>query len=200
MTPSPMQAINGRVTSASQKSVVVDVWSQNVGWTTEQNEEITLRLDSVDVPFILRTSKARRIFIAEGDQLDVACIAAADHLAVYGMRNVSDGSAYLVRTASVANARMTLFCLTVAIAVFGLITGLPEIWDPDTMQSSMFFLECSGMALFLGTTAVVSSSVFGYVPFRSIRLLVQPGGRREMRAAKDLLQRKSEKRLEYLML
>lgn len=112
-----MQFTSGTVISASQKSIVINVWSPNVGPTTDRNEEITLRLDSIERPLILKTSNTHELFIAKDDRLDVACVEYPDRLAVVGIRNVTDGSEYLVRTANVIGVRRDIYT-----AIFGAIT------------------------------------------------------------------------------
>lgn len=200
MTSPAMAVMSGRVSAASQKSVIVDVYSQNLGPTTEQNEEITLQLDSSDLPIVIKTSQARQIFIAEGDHLDVAGVAHADKLAVYGFRNVTDGSVYLVRTAGVASGRMDRFIMILGIIVLGLLFGGVGVGTQDLKKCLEIYAFVVALLIVLFAMSTLSRSMFGFVPYRAIRLLTLPGGRREMRAAREALTIGSEEGREVRIL
>lgn len=187
MTDHVMQIISGRVTGVSQKSNVIDVYSQNVGWTTEQNEEIALRLDSEALPLILKTDSTRDIFVAKDDRVEIACIKQADRLAIFGIRNATDDSVYLVRTSKVSGARIDLMVLVAVVLVSAICCGIVGVVARSLDHMLDIYLDFVGVGVGLYVLSTVLRSVFGFVIWPGIRKLAQPGGRREMIAAKKAL-------------
>lgn len=187
MSDRTMQTVSDCVTSVSQKTLSTKVWSYNLGWVTESVEEITLQLDAFEAPLVLRTSGTRHLFIAAGDRLNVAYSEGGDRLAVYGIRNTTDGSVYLVRPAKVAAARTdmfaTLFLLVALVFVFGIISAVAR--STDGIVDPILWFGAGTIGLFvLGT---ILRAAFGLIPWPEIRRLAQPGGKREMNAAKHAL-------------
>jgi hypothetical protein len=187
MMNSPMKANAGQVVEASQKPIIIRVFSKNGGWTTEQTEEITLRLDSLDLPLVFRTKETGSIFIAEGDRVEVASMERPDHLALYGLRNVTDGSTYLVRPAKIASARIELSVVVAGLLLTGLVIGAMTMMKLGTDGLLKVYGQFAGVAFGLLLLSAFLRSVFGWIAFPEIRKLVQPGGRREVNAAKRAL-------------
>lgn len=187
MTDRSLRIASGCVTSVGQKTVSTAVWSNNLGWTTRSIEEITLQLDAFDTPLVLRTSGTQRLFIVAGDRLNVAYAEGGDRPAVYGIRNTTDGSVYLVRPAKVAAARtdlfVTLFILATLVFVFGIMTAVAR--STAGMFDAMAWCVASTIGLFVLST--ILRTVFGLIAWPEIRRLTQPGGKREMNAAKHAL-------------
>lgn len=187
MSDRTMQTVSDCVTSLSQKTLSTKVWSNNLGWTTQSVEEITLQLDAFEAPLVLRTSGTRRLFITAGDRLNVAYCEGGGRRAVYGIRNTTDGSVYLVRPAKVAAARTdmfaTLFLLVALVFVFGIISAVAR--STDGIVDPILWFGAGTIGLFvLGT---ILRAAFGLIPWPEIRRLAQPGGKREMNAAKHAL-------------
>ena len=187
MTNHPMQIVSGRVAAASQKSVVIEVYSQNLGWTTDQNEEVTLRLDSVDIPFMLKTRKTRSIFIAKDDQLDIVYVEHPDRLAIYGIRNVTDGSVYLVRTAKAASARADIVVTIACLVIVGICCGIVGLVAGSTDGLLDLSIVFGGTVIGLFVLSAILRSLFGLIAWPDIRRLAQPGGKHEMNAARKAL-------------
>lgn len=187
MNDHAIQTASGCVTSVSQKTISTKVWSNNLGWTTQGIEEITLRLDACEVPLVLRTSGTRRLFIAACDQLTVAYARSGDCAALYGIHNVTDGSVYLVRPAKIAAARtdmfVTLFVLVALILVFGIISAVAR--SMDGIVNAIVWFGAGTIGLFVLST--ILRTVFGVIVWPEVRRLTQPGGKREMHAAKHAL-------------
>lgn len=187
MTDRSMRIASGRVTSVGQKTISTKVWSNNLGWTTQGIEEIALRLDTCDAPLTLRTDATRNLFIVAGDRLNVACMEDRDHLSIYGIRNVTDGSVYLVRPARVLGARIdriVTICVLIAVAfVIGIMSALARSTDGMLDMFAWF----GGAALGCFVSSTILRSVFGVIVWPDIRRLNQPGGKREMTAASNAL-------------
>ncbi|CAI8693705.1 hypothetical protein C5615_34245 [Burkholderia cepacia] len=187
MTDGSMRIASGCVTSVSQKTISTQVWSNNLGWTTRSIEEIALQLDAFEAPLTLRTSATRSLFIVAGDRLDVAYTEGQDRLAIYGIRNVTDGSVYLVRPAKIAGARIdvfvTLFLLVALVFILGIMSAVSH-GKGGMLDAAMWF---AGGAIGLFLLSTMLRTVFGVIVWPEIRRLAQPGGKREMHAALDAL-------------
>ncbi|MDF3083112.1 hypothetical protein [Burkholderia sola] len=187
MTDRSLQIASGCVTSVGQKTVSTEVWSNNLGWTTQGIEEITLQLDAFDTPLVLRTNGTQRLFIVAGDRLNVAYAEGGDRLAVYGIRNTTDGSVYLVRPAKIAAARtdrfVMLFSLIALAFVFGIMSAVAR--STDGMVDAIAWFGAVVIGLFVLST--ILRTAFGLIVWPEIRRLTQPGGKREMNAAKHAL-------------
>ncbi|WP_175786872.1 hypothetical protein [Burkholderia anthina] len=187
MTDRIMQTASGCVTSVSQKTISTKVWSNNLGWTTQGIEEIALRLNTLDAPLTLRTNATRNLFIVAGDRLKVAYTERGDHLAVYGIRNVTDGSVYLVRPARTLSARIdvivTIGVLIAAALAIGVMSAVAR--STDGMLDIFAWFGATAIGLFVLST--ILRAVFGLVVWPEIRRLNQPGGKREMDAARHAL-------------
>jgi hypothetical protein len=187
MTDHTMQIATGCVTSVSQKTISTKVWSNNLGMTTQSIEEIVLQLDTVDAPLTLRTDSTRSVFIVAGDQLTVAYAQSQDRRAIYAIRNVTDGSVYLVRTAKVAAARIDVVAtigMLVAMAItVGLVSAMERSTD-SVLEISTWF---GGAAIAFFLLSTILRTVFGAIVWPEIRRLKQPGGKREMNAARSAL-------------
>ncbi|OXI40175.1 hypothetical protein CFB49_18990 [Burkholderia sp. AU17457] len=187
MTDRTMQIASGCVTSVSQTTISTKVWSNNLGWTTQSIEEIALQLDTFDALLTVRTDSTRSLFIVAGDRLTVAYARSGDRARLYGIRNVTDGSVYLVRTAQVAGARtdtfVTIGMLCVILCVTGILSAVQRSTD-GMLDISMAF---GATAIGFFVLSAMLRAVFGVVVWPEIRRLKQPGGRREMNAAKHAL-------------
>ncbi|WP_082742319.1 hypothetical protein [Burkholderia sp. MSMB1078WGS] len=186
MTDRSLRIASGCVTSVGQKTTSTKVWSNNLGWTTQGIEEISLQLDACDAPLVLRTSGARRLFVVAGDRLDVAYVEDRDRLAVYGIRNTTDGSIYLVRPAKVAAARtdmfVTLFIFVAVMLASGIMSAVART---NGIVDAIAWFGAGTIGLFVLST--ILRTVFGLIAWPEIRRLAQPGGKREMNAAKRAL-------------
>ncbi|CAB3663128.1 hypothetical protein [Trinickia soli] len=187
MTIDTVQIISGGVISASQKPIVIDVWSPNLGPTTDQDEQITVRLDSIDRPLILKTGTTRELFIGTGDRLDVAYIELPDRLAILGIRNVKDGSVYLVRTADVVSARREIYTTLSAQIVCAIVAGLMGFVKRSIHVVVEPLLLGVAVCAGLGAVSAIVRTVSGRSVWPDVRKLVQPGGKREMDAARKAL-------------
>ncbi len=187
MRADAMQVTSGRVLSVSQRSAVIRVWSPNLGPTTDRGEEITLRLDSIERPLILKTSKTYELFIAQGDQLDVACIECPDGLAIFGIRNAKDGSVYLVRPANVVGARRDIYVAISCVIACGICSGIVGFVQRSTHHLLDLYLIGMAASVGLCATSTIVRSLFGWNVWPDLRTLVQPGGKREVNAARKAL-------------
>ncbi|EMN5129308.1 hypothetical protein RVV79_002405 [Burkholderia contaminans] len=192
MSDRTMQIASGCVTSVSQNSISTKVWSNNLGMTTQSIEEIALQIDTVDAPLTLRTDSTRSVFIVAGDRLTVAYTQDRDRRAIYAIRNATDGSVYLVRTAKVAAARMDIVVtigMLVAMAItIGLVSATERSTD-SVLEISTWF---GGAAIALFLLSTILRTVFGAILWPEIRRLRQPGGKREMNAARHALSLSNE--------
>jgi hypothetical protein len=179
-----MQIVSGAVISVSQKRVEIDVWSPNIGRTTDQNEQITFRLDAIDLPLILKTGKTHELFVAHGDRLDVACIECSDHLAILGIRNVNDGSIYMVRTANVVSVRREIYMSIFAVIAFGIASGVIGLAQRSMHAAVDLFLIGAAVSVGFGAVSAIVRLLSGWSVWPDLRKLVQPGGKREMDAAR----------------
>lgn len=187
MTNPAMQIVSGRVTAISQQSIETKVWSNNVGWTTESIEEITLHLDSLASPLMFRTNRTTRLFVANGDQLNIACVDGQDRRIVYGIRNMTDGSAYLLRPAKVAGARTDLTVIPICVVAAAVVSGIVSVVTLSTESMFDVFALISACAIGLGVLSAILRILFGVILWPEIRRLAQPGGKREMNSARTAL-------------
>ena len=187
MTSATVQIVSGAVMSVSQELVVIDVWSPNIGPTTDQNEQITFRLDSTELPLILKTGTARELFVATGDRLDVACIEFPDRLAILAIRNVSDGSVYMVRTANVVSARREAYTTIFMVVASGVASGVIGFVQSSADVVVNSFVIGAAVSVGLGAVSAIVRSLSGWSVWPDIRKLMQPGGKREMEAARQAL-------------
>ncbi len=187
MTDRSMRIASGSVMSVSQKTINTKVWSNNLGWTTQSIEEIALRLDAFDAPLTLRTSGTRNLFLVAGDQLNVAYAEGLDSLAIYGIRNVTDGSVYLVRPARVAGARTDVAVTIGALICLTLVTGILSAVQRSTDGMLDIFAWFGAAVIGFFVASTILRSVFGLIVWPEIRRLKQPGGKREMNAARNAL-------------
>ncbi|KWE55890.1 hypothetical protein WT53_24265 [Burkholderia sp. MSMB2157WGS] len=108
-------------------------------------------------------------------------------MAVYGIRNTTDGSIYLVRPAKVAAARtdmfVTLFTLVALVFVCGIMST--TVRSTDGIVDAMAWFGAGTIGLFVLST--ILRTVFDLIAWPEIRRLAQPGGKREMNAAKRAL-------------
>ncbi len=187
MTDRVMQIATGAVTSVSQNTIRTKVWSNNLGWTTQGIEEIVLQLDTFDAPLTVRTDSARSLFIGAGDRLNVAYVRSPDRAAIYGIRNVTDGSVYLVRTAEVAGARTDIFVTIAILVAMAFVTGIMSALQRSTdgMLDMVAWFGSTAIGLFVLST--ILRTMFGVIAWPEIRRLTQPGGKREMNAARHAL-------------
>ncbi len=187
MTARTMQIASGRVTSVSQKTITTQVWSNNLGWTTQGIEEIALQLDTFDAPLTLVTSATRSLFLVAGDRLEVAYAEGPDRPAIYGLHNATDASVYLVRPAKVAAARIdvfaTLFLLVASVFILGIMSAVSR--SLAGMLDTCAWFAGGAIGFFLLST--ILRTVFGVIVWPEIRRLRQPGGKREMNAARQAL-------------
>ncbi|CAB3752673.1 hypothetical protein B7G54_20380 [Burkholderia puraquae] len=192
MSDRTMQIASGCVTSVSQKTISTKVWSNNLGTTTQSIEEIALQLDTVDAPLTLRTDSTRSVFIVAGDRLTVAYTQGRDRRAIYAIRNATDGSVYLVRTAKAAAARtdvvVTIGMLVAMAITVGLVSAMERSTD-SALEISTWF---GGAAIALFLLSTILRTVFGIIIWPEIRRLRQPGGKREMNAARSALSLSNE--------
>ncbi|MGN7979888.1 hypothetical protein [Burkholderia sp. 22313] len=187
MTDRSMRIASGCVTSVGQKTISTKVWSNNLGWTTQSIEEIELRLDAFDAPLTLRTGGTRNLFVVAGDRLHVAYAEGRDSLAIYGIHNVTDGSIYLVRPARVASARTDVIATIGILIAVAFAIGIMSVLQGSTNGMLDIFAWFGGTALGFFVLSAILRSAFGLIGWPEIRRLKQPGGRREMNAAKHAL-------------
>ncbi|KHL17384.1 hypothetical protein WR30_33310 [Burkholderia contaminans FFH2055] len=111
---------------------------------------------------------------------------------MYAIRNATDGSVYLVRTAKVAAARMDIVVtigMLVAMAItIGLVSATERSTD-SVLEISTWF---GGAAIALFLLSTILRTVFGAILWPEIRRLRQPGGKREMNAARHALSLSNE--------
>ncbi|WP_175965829.1 hypothetical protein [Burkholderia sp. BCC0322] len=187
MTDRTMQIASGRVTSVSQQTISTEVWSNNLGWTRQSIEEIALQLDTHDAPLTVRTSGTRNLFIVAGDRLTVAYAPNQDRRAIYGIRNTTDGSVYLVRTAKVASGRTDVFVTIGLLVALAFIGGIMCAVSRSTSGMLDAFAWFASGAIGLFVLSTLLRIVFGVIVWPEIRRLAQPGGKREMNAARHAL-------------
>ncbi|KVT03821.1 hypothetical protein WT24_25750 [Burkholderia sp. MSMB1078WGS] len=107
-------------------------------------------------------------------------------MAVYGIRNTTDGSIYLVRPAKVAAARtdmfVTLFIFVAVMLASGIMSAVART---NGIVDAIAWFGAGTIGLFVLST--ILRTVFGLIAWPEIRRLAQPGGKREMNAAKRAL-------------
>ncbi|RQS37008.1 hypothetical protein DIE03_00055 [Burkholderia sp. Bp8992] len=192
MNDHTMQIVSGCVTSVSQTTIRTEVWSNNLGTTKQSIEEIALQLDTVDVPLTLRTNSTQSVFIVAGDRLTVAYTQGRDRRAIYAIRNATDGSVYLVRPAKVAAARMDVVVtigMLVAMATTACLVSAMERSTDSVLEIATWF---GGATIALLLLSTILRTVFGAILWPEIRRLRQPGGKREMNAARRALSLSTE--------
>jgi len=187
MKGAPVTVVSGSVVSVGQETVSIQAWSPNIGPTTDQDEQVMLRIDSVDRPLILKTGNTDDLFVCTGDALDVACIEAADRFAILGIRNRKDGSVYLVRTANVVSARRELYTTLFTVIAVGVVSGMMCFVQRSTHFVLHAFLYFAAAGVGLGALGAIVRLLFGQSIWPDIRKLRQPGGKREMDAARKVL-------------
>lgn len=187
MMRATLQLVSGSVVSVSQKPIVIDVWSPNLGPTTDEIEQITFRLDSVDLPLILKAGKTRDLFVANGDRLDVACIPFPDRLAILGIRNANDSSLYMVRTANVVSARREIYTTIGAVLIWGIASAVIGFVQRSTHLIVDSFVIGATVSVGFGAVSAIVRLLFGWSVWPDIRKLLQPGGKLEMDAARQAL-------------
>ncbi|KUY82954.1 hypothetical protein WI27_08170 [Burkholderia cepacia] len=104
---------------------------------------------------------------------------------MYGIRNATDASVYLVRPAKVAGARIDVFATLFLLVVFvlGIMSAVSR--SLDGMLDTFAWFAGGAIGFFLLST--ILRTVFGVIVWPEIRRLRQPGGRREMNAARQAL-------------
>ncbi|WP_175917598.1 hypothetical protein [Burkholderia pyrrocinia] len=187
MTNHAMQTASGRVTAIGQQSIETKVWSNNLGATTQSIEEITLQLDSLASPLVFRTNRTTRLFLADGDRLNVAYADGQGRQIVYGIRNMTDGSAYLLRPAKVAGARTDLVVMLICVVAAAVVSGIVSAVTLSTESMFDVFALISASAIGLCVLSAILRVLFGVIMWPEIRRLAQPGGKREMKAATQAL-------------
>ncbi|NHV26096.1 hypothetical protein [Burkholderia sp. D-99] len=187
MTNHAMQTVSGRVTAIDQQSIETKIWSNNLGSTTQSIEEITLHLESLASPLVFRTNRTTRLFIADGDRLNVAYADVQDRQIVYGIRNMTDGSAYLLRPAKVASARTDLTVMLLCVVAAAVVSAIVSVVTLSTESTFDVFALISACAIGLGVLSAILRILFGVILWPEIRRLAQPGGKREMTAATTAL-------------
>ena len=107
--------------------------------------------------------------IEKGDELEVACLEFADRLEIYGIRNHTDGSVYLARTALVASARWELACVPILLGASLLLAGICYAlgMDPGTVVEWSLILGIAAPACILVLGAI--ARVFGWVLMPEVR-------------------------------
>ncbi|NTY38997.1 hypothetical protein [Burkholderia diffusa] len=187
MTNHAMQIASGGVTAIGQQSIETKVWSNNLGATTQSIEEITLQLDSLASPLVFRTNRTTRLFLADGDRLNVAYADGQGRQIVYGIRNMTDGSAYLLRPAKVAGARTDLVVMLICVVAAAVVSGIVSAVTLSTESMFDVFALISASAIGLCVLSAILRVLFGVIVWPEIRRLAQPGGKHEMKAATQAL-------------
>ncbi|MGF6649430.1 hypothetical protein [Paraburkholderia sp. GAS82] len=189
-----LRVVSGSVLSVSQKSIITDGFSTNGAPVKFDSEGIALRLDLVQMPLTVNTTRASDIFIAAGDKLDVACFEEPDRLQIYGIRNNTDGSVYLARTAQVASARWEVASVPLLLGASLIMAAIGHFFglDRDFLLKGVLLFGVLPPAVICTIGAV--ARLFGHAAMPEIRGHAQPGGRHEMIAARQALAITQEER------
>jgi hypothetical protein len=116
------------------------------------SQYVVLVLDGVDTPLTLNSFDPCTLFIAEGDALEVAGIRRGNRVDIYGIRNLTDGSVYLVRPAEMVSRFGSYFVAGVcAFAACG--TSVMVAWNGE--RDPVAYLQVIGIA------AAIASVPFG---------------------------------------
>ncbi|KVF23058.1 hypothetical protein WJ06_08730 [Burkholderia cepacia] len=106
---------------------------------------------------------------------------------MYGIHNATDASVYLIRPAKVAAARIdvfaTLLLLVASVFILGIMSAVSR--SLDGMLDTFAWFAGGAIGFFLLST--ILRTVFGVIVWPEIRRLRQPGGKREMNAARQAL-------------
>jgi hypothetical protein len=86
---------------------------------TLNSDLLTLRPGGQAQPFVLQTLDAARLFVAAGDEVEIAGVPQPGGVLIYGVRNLTDGVVYLVHPYAPRRRR--------AAHVFAAMLGLPGV-------------------------------------------------------------------------
>ncbi len=125
-----MRHCRGRIDGvATERQTTEGLLSTDLPISVTLNSDLlTLRLDGQAQPFVLQTLDAARLFVAAGDEVEIAGVPQSGGVLIYGVRNLTDGVVYLVHPYAPRRRR--------AAHVFAAMLGLPGV----------------AMALYLGGT------------------------------------------------
>lgn len=195
--PGLMQVVSGRVVSVSQRTVStehVNVTPSGGVSTSEQNSEyIEINLDTHHEPFAVNSNGSRNFFIGSDDVLDIAGIWQGSHIDIYGIRNVTDGSVYVVRPERVESRSISY---TVA-AFVGLLGCGAAAWfaiDGERDPGVYFSLIMMTLLAAAGAYCIFSLRRWGVFSNAIIREHTQEGDKKEMKQAQAELRLTREER------
>ncbi|MFJ1300663.1 hypothetical protein ACILG0_11895 [Pseudomonadota bacterium AL_CKDN230030165-1A_HGKHYDSX7] len=107
-----------------------------------------LHLEDEPRPFSLTSMEAHRLMLSRGDELEIAGVPFKDHhIVVYGVRNLTDGSTYLVLPSDAAQrgALHWVSALFISIGIFvSMIAWFKGVRDPKIYLGPV--LVCGGIA------------------------------------------------------
>ncbi|WP_254208892.1 hypothetical protein [Burkholderia multivorans] len=103
------------------------------------------------------------------------------------MRDLTDGSIYLVRPARIQSARTDLTVTIGAPIAFAFVIGIMSVVQRSTHGMLAVFAWCAAAAIGLYWLSTVLRLLSGFALWPDIRRLEPPGGRREVGAAKATL-------------
>ena len=192
-----MQIVSGTLCAIAQGTKTTEhinvTESGGVSTSDEHSERIEIRLDSCEVPCVIQTNRSSDLFIGKEDVLDIAGIWRGSHIEIYGIRNRTDGSLYLVQPDAVESRKATL-------AVTGLVgLGFPVMIIAMAIHGERDIgvyvaMTIAGAAIVAIFYTLFSLARWGLFSNARISEHTQSGGRREMEQAIDALRITSDER------
>lgn len=186
-----MKVVSGRMVSISQRTITTTRASFNedggVATSDENSEYIEIKLDTHDKPFVINSNRSSDLFIGKDDALDMAGVCQGGHVDIYGIRNVTDGSVYIVRPEKVEN-RSATYAITGVSALVSLgVIGMMAFDGVRDLTAYLSVVVC-GLFVLAMIYCIFSLRRWGVIGNERIGKHTQKGDAQEMECARFALQ------------